>query len=551
MSLPFVTKGYEAEVVDCRAMRRALGLPEILRSIFEYLPKEHLVAAMRANHFWFEMATDVFWRDVHVHYLNYVPWNRQQYYANKITTVSLKHVQARNAYVSSQWLKFPRIQKAYFEGDETRSARDSKFLYPFLTDCLTSVNAFNFDIGSAFFDMLNRAASIREVGFSISPGKRFPDYDWPTPNTADEIEPEPNLNDLVAPQCDPERIASARSVFTLIANRPNITRLFLAHGTDHLVTRQLLLAIGRLRDMDSFYLSRPLSDVMAAELARMGPPPFQSLGAATFNMHSYSLPRISPLLSNVKVLRLSIRDAESSRLFQSLGTLTKLESLGISVPMTTKTTGDDLTWLAPLTQMKGFTFTFNDIEIPWLVPNTTPGFGDSHLRIMVARWSQLQELSVPLGTEFTEKAFFALGHSCPQLKTVYIPYVREFSPLVFEPLGEPLFPCLEKIRIHHLIPLPDPAPAPSPAPPQDLEDYDEWLDRPETPRPDTTISKFMPTLRKHFPALRGLKCPDPGGKFNFLYRSWLAVATRDEDPDNLIPRRHDYGMRAWRDRVMW
>ncbi|KAJ6781461.1 hypothetical protein PWT90_05220 [Aphanocladium album] len=469
MSLPFVTGGYEAEVVDCCVMRQALALPEILRSIFEYLPQESLVAAMRANRFWFDLATDVLWRDVHVHYLNYIAWNRQQYYASKITTVRLRHVQARNAYVSSKYLKFPRIQKATFEGDGSAGSDDPKFLYPFLTTYLTSISAYNFDIGSTFFEMLNRANGIRDVGFSISPGIRFRDYESVRHEPVDKIVPEPSLNDLVARKSHPELIAAAQSIHRLIANRPKINRAFLAYGTDHLITKDLLLALARLRDIHAFYLNRPLSDAMAVGFARMDPPPFQSLELLTLTAQSYSLPKIAHLMPKLAILRLDIRDAESSRLYQGLSTLTNLQHFTLTVPPATKTTGDDLTWLAALTKLQHFTLSFNKMQIPWLSPSPDVGFGDDHMRIMVAGWSQLRELSLPIGNEFTENAFFALGHSCPLLKVVKLTNVREFSPLVFEPFGEPLFPCLHTLKLNRIVV--------APPPDEDPDDDDEWWDR--------------------------------------------------------------------------
>lgn len=54
----------------------------------------------------------------------------------------------------------------------------------------------------------------------------------------------------------------------------------------------------------------------------------------------------------------------------------------------------------------------------------------------------MEILGLPFGTGLTERAFFALGHSCPKLRSLKIPQIEEFDPFVFDPLGEPLFPEL-------------------------------------------------------------------------------------------------------------
>ncbi len=449
-------------------MRQALGIPEILRCIFEFLPQEGLVAAMCTCRYWFDMATDVHWRKVHVHYLNYVPWNRQQFYANKLTSVSLRHVQARNAYVASKWLKFPRIREAYFEADSTKSGQDQQFLFPYIGPGLNRLAAHTFNLDSTFFDMLHQCLDLRDVSFGIAPARRFPDFDAVVGEQVDKILHEPSLNDLIAHESSMERIAASKSMLKLIANRPKIYHVHLGYGTEYLITKQLVLACAKLRDLGFFYISRPLSDPLATEIASVTPPPFRELLTLILTMQSYSIPKIAPLCPKLKALQLSIRDAESGPLMPSLGTLTSLQALLLDVPVTTKISGEDMTWLSTLTNLRQFRLTFNKVKIPWLNPATQVGLGDNELRAMVSRWSQMEELSLPFGTGLTEEAFFALGHGCPKLKSLKIPQIEEFNPFVFEPLDEPLFPQLESMKLTRIVLGPPPQDAP--------EDFDNWWD---------------------------------------------------------------------------
>ena len=539
----YITGGYELEAPDCPVMRQALGIPELLRSIFEFLPQEGLVAAMCTCRYWFDMATDVHWSKVHVHYLNYVSWNRQQYYANKITTVSLRHVQARNAYVASKWLKFPRIRYAYFEADNTQSGQDQQFLFPYIGAGITQVSAHSFNLDSTFFDLLHQCLDLRSVAFGITPVRRFPDFDAVVGEQVDKILHEPSVNDLIAHESSAERIAAAKSMLKLIANRPKLHDVRLGYGTEYLVTKQLILACAKLRDLDLLYVSRPLSDPLAAEIASITPSPFQEVTTLIITTQSYSIPKIAPLCPKLGSLQLSIRDAESGKLMPSLGTLTSLRTMFLDVPVTTKIKGEEMTWLSSLINLREFRLTLNKVQIPWLSPAAQVGFGDNELRAMVSCWSQMEELSLPFGTGLTEKTFFALGHSCPKLRSLKIPQIEEFGPFVFEPLGEPLFPELQSMKLTRIIPGPPPQDAP--------EDFENWWEayvsssgqRQELrataddnrDEPDRTISKFMPVLHKHFPKLRSFDCPNPGGRNNFLWRSWDAVARDDADPDKRKP----------------
>lgn len=549
MSQPFFTDRYElAHVSDCRARREALALPEILQAILEYLPHDSLRAAMRVNQWWFVLATDVRWRDVHPHYLHYIALNRQQYYAHKMTKVKLADVQARNAYATARYLQFPRIQEAVFEGDGSEGSQDPKFLYPYLTDRLRSVVAYNFDLGPTFFDMLHRAPDLRVLGFSISPATKFPDYDDMRIEPIDRIRPEPNLNDLIAREPSAERVTSAKSLLALITNRRRLNRVILANGMDHLITKQLLLAIAQLKDLKAFMLWRPLSDSSASQLAAMSPPPFRSVQLLTIRTQSYTFVKIAPLFTKLRTLRLTIRDAEIGKFYKCLSTLTSLESLHLEVPSTTKALANDLTYLSPLTNIRVCHVSYNDIKIPWLDHSMHRGVTDDHLRIMVASWSFLEELSLPFGLDYTQETFFALGHCCPRLKSLALPQINEFSPFVFEPIREPLFPHLHTLKLGSIRLLPPPPP---PLPVYN-EIYDEWnayvstrnspqqshavahvltsyLHRPVS---DRTINKFMPSLLKHFPSLTKFFCPKPTCDYNFLYRSWVAVTERDADPDN-------------------
>ncbi|KAI1979259.1 hypothetical protein LOZ53_006340 [Ophidiomyces ophidiicola] len=390
-----------------------IKIPELLLNILKYLEGDtkSLLSALLVNRTWFECGVTIAWKNATLASLAAASEENRPIYAS-----SIRHIGCNTSFQASLQAKVKDLEFTNLRSFSIETYRllqdEDLYLEQYIRPTLESIHLYGSGLGSKFFTAVQlRCRRLRELTLD-SPGH--------------ELTSEHFLEFL--------RGCSALSQLSLLYGIENIVS---DDVVVHLASRDNLRTLSLGPVIDARLMERIVVDVSN---------PFQHTTDLRLSLTSTALHLITPHLSSLTVLELTVKDNEHSAL-EHVTSLLNLQRLTINYAMNTNLSSAELLSLKHLTNLEAITLNGMQHEMNTFNLDCFQ-FTDSEFETLLSSLPRLSRLNFGVQCMLTSTALKTVAKYCPRIDTLQILVPIETTILRPESVDqEPMLPELHTLDL--------------------------------------------------------------------------------------------------------